>query len=154
MATHLNEDYLNDNMEPKDIPHSPPRGDQKKRGKASTPTSRDSIEPESEEKRVRGSPGEISNSGEGIYIDEDMTEEDNVRKKLSFEGIQEDDKEEEKDETMEDAGDNPVEVPLPLSDDEEETEKANDDKKKDNLQETNETHMEVDETEPTILKRS
>ena len=51
-------------------------------------------------------------------------EEDNVRKKLSFEDIQEDDKEEEKDETMEDAGDNPAEVPLPLSDDEEETDNA------------------------------
>ena len=55
----------------------------KKRGKASTPTSSDSIEPELEQKRAKSSKLEISNSSNYDDTGIDTEEDDNVRKKLA-----------------------------------------------------------------------
>ena len=123
MATHSNEAKMNNNTDATGPPYSPPIGECKKRGKASTPTSKDSTEPESEEKRVKGSSTEISNSGNDADIHDEMMEEDNARKKLASEDMQEN-HEKGKDEMMEDAGDNPIEVPLLLSGEEEEHNKT------------------------------
>ena len=110
MATHSNDAEMNNNNDTTGSPCSPPRGEHKKRGQTSTPTSKDSVEPESEEKRAKGSITEISNRCDGSDADDETMEEVNVKKKLPFDDIQENPKT-RKDETM---------VPLPLSDDEEE----------------------------------
>ena len=55
---------MNNNSNTTDSPYSPPRGEQKKRGAMSAPTSKDAVEPESEEKRVKGSIADFSNSWE------------------------------------------------------------------------------------------
>ena len=67
--------------------------------------SKDSVEPESEKKRAKGSITEISNSGDGSDAEDETMEEVNVKKKLPFDDIQENPKT-RKDETM---------VPLPSS---------------------------------------